>query len=116
MLFFIDLEKETDKRFDISKFFEFTDNYDPLSSGFVSSLKSISMGGLYTITKEDGRPDLISNNIYGDTQYWWILMLYNDYVIVEDFKIGEQIKYPSLTELEDLYFSLKVKQLAVNGA
>ena len=77
-LFFVNLDRDTKKRFGISKFMEFLgDNYDPLTSDFLLKLPNLKIGGEYKIQKDELRPDNISFNIYGDTQYWWVIMLYN---------------------------------------
>lgn len=107
-MFFINTTKLFAKRFDMSKFMEYTDNaHDILNSYVVSQIKKLSEQGKYTITVEERRLDLVSFNIYGDTQYWWILMLYNSIFDTSDVVSGIIIKYPSLRDLEDLFFSLK---------
>lgn len=107
-MYYIDLETEFDKRYDAAKFIEYTnDCFDILTSYFVSKLKSLSQYSIFVVQAEENRPDLISYKIYKDTQYWWMLMIYNDIVNFEEIPTGTQIKYPSVTDVEDLYFSLK---------
>jgi hypothetical protein len=110
--FFINLDKESKKRFELAKFFNYTDNYDPLTSFVYSEFKDIPVSGFFKIQGQDGRPDLISYEIFNDTQYWWLLMLYNDISTVEGFVTGMDIKYPSIGDMEDLYFSLKISEQA----
>lgn len=112
--FFIDLDNSSEKRYEISKFFEYTDNFDPLTSFLYEQLKSLPMEGYILVQGEDGRPDLLSNRIYSDTQYWWILMTYNDLAKVEEIVNGMEIRYPSIESLENLYFSLKTNEQAIN--
>jgi hypothetical protein len=114
-MFFIDLDLESDKRFDISKFFEYTDAFDPINSYFLDKVKSLPIGGNFMISGEDGKPDFISYKIFGDTQYWWILMYYNDYINIEDMKSGDIIYYPTLDSLENFYFTLKIRQTALES-
>lgn len=109
--FFINLDKISKERFDLGRFMEFNiDNYDPLTSNFLFQIKNLPLGGVYTVQGEDGRPDLLSYSVYGDTQYWWILMAYNGFNSVDQIHNGEQIKFPKVAELEDLYFTLKINQ------
>ena len=58
---------------------------------------------MYTITNEQVRPDLLSYDIYSDTQYWWPLLLYNDILDINELQTGKIIHYPSLSNLEYLY-------------
>lgn len=111
-LFFIDLNVESDDRYDLSKLLEYSDNYDPLNSTFLNEIKSIAEGGEYVIANEEGRPDLVSYNIYNTTQYWQIIMLYNGIDDVDFLTIGLKIKYPSIADLENLFFNLKARQSA----
>ena len=108
--FFINLGKETSERYDMSVFMDFTDNFDPLTSSFITDLKSLRTVGTFEVQSESSRPDLISYKIYNDLQYWWILLVYNDIISNEDIAIGTIIKYPSVRDLESLYFSLKSKE------
>lgn len=109
-MFFLNLDLETDERFDISKFFDITNGFDPLTSYTLDQLKKLPVKGNYAISGEDGRPDLVSYRIYGSTQYWWLLMFYNDKINIEDIKTSDILYYPSLDDLENFYFSLKIKQ------
>lgn len=62
----------------MSKFMEFdTDSYCILDSYLATQVKSLSYSGALSVTTQVNRPDLISYDIYGHTQYWWLLMLYN---------------------------------------
>ncbi len=43
----------------------------------------------------EGRPDLLSYEVYGTTDYWWVICLANDIIDpFEQFKAGKQIKVP----------------------
>lgn len=107
-MFFINLDQESTDRYDFSKFMEYTnDSHDILNSYFIAKLKKLPSGGEKVIQAEEFRPDLLSYSIYGDYQYWWILMLYNDILDIEDVSIGLTVRYPTIDSLEDLFFSLK---------
>lgn len=108
-LFYIS-SSNSGQRFDMSNFMEYTDNYDSITSEFFRELKNIQPVGKYEVQNEENRPDALSYKIYGDTQYWWILLFYNDKLTNEDIKNGDMISYPSINDLEILYFSLKSRE------
>lgn len=114
-LFFLNLDNEYDKRYDLGKFMNYDeDGFDPLNSYMLEKISGIKSGGQFTVTSEEGRPDIISNKIYGDTQYWWVILLYNAITSFDDLVNGMELKYPKLQELEDFYFSLKSQQTQLN--
>lgn len=109
--FFINLVAELSERFDMSKFMLFdVDVYEPVTSSVLENIKNLKSGGQYTVTGEDFRPDLISNKIYGTTELWWILLIYNEKLSFNDVQNSDELEYPSVQALEDLYFSLKIDQ------
>jgi len=112
---FINLDIISEERYDMAKFMELIEDggYDPLTSAFFGDLRDLTVFGIYEIQAEEGRPDLLSSNIYTDMQYWWILLIYNDIFDYRSLVPGLQIKYPSLEDVEDLFFSLKSRQTAV---
>ena len=112
-IFYINLEDETEDRYDLSKFMNFTDNYDPLTSDLLSELKNLPFGGRFKIRDEANRPDKASLAIYKTFQYWWILLYYNGMTSPDQFTLGKTIEYPLLSDLENYYFSLSVKQLRI---
>lgn len=114
-LFFINLDIESAERFDMSKFFDFSDNYDPLTSDFALELLDLPKIATYVIQGEEARPELLSYNIFGSTQYWWILLLYNRLTDYRSIKVGDSIDVPDFDALEDLYFSLKAKETALTA-
>jgi len=94
-------------RFDLARFCAFTESiYDDLDSYFMSALLKIPPAGVYVIQKESNRPDALSFTLYRDTQYWWILLVYNGMISHEELTPGRTISYPSLDQLETLYFQL----------
>lgn len=109
--FFINLQEDFSERYAIAKFMEYSDdNFDVLTSNVLNTLKELKTSGEYTVQGWDKRPDMIAYEIYGDVQYWWIITLYNSIQTIDDIKHGMVIKYPSIQDLEDMYFSLKIKQ------
>lgn len=111
-IFYIDLQTDFTERFDISKFMSFeNDVHDPLTSFFFQKLKSLPVRGKYKITVDSGRPEFISQILFGNTQYWWLIMEYNDLLYTSELVNGLEINYFSLNELEDLYFSLVTNEL-----
>ena len=109
-LFFINLDVESPERYDLAKFLEYSDNFDPLTSSFLKSLKDLKYEGTYIVQGEEYRPELLAHRIYGNVQYWWILMAYNAINSHEDLTTGLVLKYPNLEDLENLYFSLKSQE------
>jgi Base plate wedge protein 53 len=110
--YFVNLGFESTERMDMARFMAFTDNYDPLTSSLLTDIKSLPDSGTYTVQGEDGRPDLLSYRVYGDPQYWWVLLMFNRQLEFKGFVTGDTIRYPSLDSLEDLIFSLRSKASA----
>jgi hypothetical protein len=106
-MFFLNLDVSRSERFDMAKFMEFTDNYDPLTSRFFFDLPKAQCRSLIEVGGEEGRPDLLSFKKYGSTQYWWILALFPCKLDYNDFSIGENVKTPEMSSLEEVYFGLK---------
>ena len=108
--FYIDLEKRTSFRYDISKLMEFNEGvYDEFTSYFIEEMRKLPANGrVYTI-KEDNRPDIYSADIYGSTDFWYILLLYNNLVLMSDMKRGTELRFPSQAGLENLYTKLKAE-------
>ena len=111
-LFFINTEYTSPNRFDPAKLLEYSDNYDPLTSSFLNDLKSLPKFGTWIVQAEEKRSDVLSYKIYGDVQFWWVILFYNDLTDNDDLVSGMTIKYPNLTDLEDLYFGLQAKKSA----
>lgn len=105
--FFLDLDIETDIRYNMSKFLD--KNTDLITSYFLKDIKNLKTVGSYVVNEEH-RPDLISYKLYKKTDFWWILLIYNNFTKITDIKSGITIYYPSIENLEDLYFSLKSKE------
>jgi len=113
--FFIDTEGDYETRYQAGKFMEFSDNSDPLTSYFFNELVSLPEAGIWYVQGNEGRPEILSFKIFGDTQYWWVLLLYNGIVFPWYLPSKTILSYPSLNALESLYFSLKASNSRVNG-
>lgn len=111
-MFYIDNETNTTDKFDMAKFMEFGDDgvFDVLSSYMLYAIPQLTTIGYYTLRTEEERPDLLSYSIYGDTQYWWILLWYNHLLKPQDLKTGMVIKYPSLSSIEQLYMNASLME------
>lgn len=112
-MYYINNDLYQNTRYDMSKFLNFdTDNFDILDSYLCTQIKSLPYSGAVTIKTQVNRPDLLSYDIYGDTMYWWLIMIYNDLTSPTELEVGKVIVYPSLSDLETLYFTLSTRQKA----
>ena len=112
-MYYVNEELLSLTRYDMIKFFEFNkDNIDALTSYFALHLKDLPYIGERVVQAEVKRPDLLSYNIYGSTQYWWILMWYNDILSINDLTLGTKIKYPSYSDIEALYVQTSTQKKA----
>lgn len=104
-MFYINNELNTTEKYDLAKFIELDDNglFDSLNSFVLFQIPKLPIGGTHIIRSEENHPDFLSYNIYGDTQYWWILMWYNHLIKPQDLKAGLEINYPSLLSIEQMY-------------
>jgi hypothetical protein len=118
---YIDTTYRTDVRYDIPKFcnntedvFDILDSYVFEKVGFYYeeqiSLKDLKVEGIFTVTTQEYRPDKISYEIYKSTQYWWLIMEFNNIIDIFDIIAGLELNYFNITELEDIYFSLNSRQ------
>lgn len=111
-MFYIDNDLKTSDKYDMAKFIELKSDgvFNSLNSYFLYKLPLLHAVGYYTIRKEENRPDLLSYNIYGETQYWWILMWYNHFLKPQDLKNGVLIKYPSKSAIQQMYMEASLAQ------
>jgi len=108
--YYINLDIETKERFDLAKFMEYTDNFDPLTSFFLHQLKAeVRPGGQYVVTTAN-RPELISYQIFNDVFYWWLILVMNQKRNVEDLNAGEVLVFPHQEDLETIYFDLRAAE------
>lgn len=108
-MFNIDSSRRFENRYDPAKFMRFNEGmFDILDSKFMDELSKLSRYGIFNVTVEEGNPSLISELIYGKGyyHYWWILMVFNNITNPAEIKNGLVLKYPSIEDLENIYFSL----------
>lgn len=102
----LQLNGKTAKRFDMMRYMAFREGYyDAVSSYFLQEARMLPAIGLYKITDVPFRPDMISFDLYGDTQYWWLVMLYNDEIFLEKLTQGRKLSYFALGDLDRLFYS-----------
>ena len=110
-IFHINLTDYFQERFDFGKFMDFEEGaFNPITSDFIYNIKNLPQGGTYKITFAEKRPDQLSSLIYDEMQYWWIIMLYNDIYDLLELTQGTVVKYPTLSSIEDFYFSLRQRE------
>ena len=107
--FYINTSEISSDRFDMARFMEFTDNYDPLTSKFFSDMSKLKPAASFLVQGEEGRPDLVSKKLFGNDQYWWISLMYNSILKVQDIKSGKSLMIPGLENIEDLLFTINSK-------
>lgn len=100
---------DTPVRYESSKFFPFSEvgGFDIIRSYFAQQLGYIPEFGDMKIISEEGRVDLASVDALGDTQFFWILMMYNGITDVDQLGTGTVLKIPDKNKLEELYFRVK---------
>tara|TARA_B100000700_G_scaffold311500_2_gene393635 strand:+ start:101917 stop:102783 length:867 start_codon:yes stop_codon:yes gene_type:complete len=117
-LFYIDINKQTEKRYAPEKLIRYSEKggvYDILDSHFLAELARMPMAGTYVVVEDEGRPDVIAYKLFGSTEYWWILMAYNNLVIPSQLVAGATIKYPNIQRLETMYGKLAAQERHVNN-
>lgn len=109
--FFIDTSIDYDERFTMAKFMEYvSDNFEPLTSHIITEIKKLPIEGTYVYKSINYRLDVLAKLVYDDEQFWWVLMIYNEFDSADKLVYNTNVKYPSLTDIEQLYYSLKLKQ------
>lgn len=83
---------------------------DAFYSKYLRELVKLTASGSLRVTTQASRPDLLSYDIYGDVQLWSVIMFYNKKISPYEIIEGETIQYPSLADLENLYFTLSAQQ------
>ena len=111
-MFYINNYLKPNDKYDLAKFMDFDAewSFDMFSSYLLYQIPQLPLAGTYVIRKEMNRPDMLSYNLYGDTQCWWILMWYNHFLKPQDIKSGVTVRYPSLSSIETLYMNASLQQ------
>ena len=114
--FYVDLEKPRRFRYDLSTLMEFREGvYDEFTSYFIENVKALPSAGTYII-KEEFRPDIYSYDIYKSTDYWQILLLYNNTVLMTDLIRGTTLSFPSQARLESVYVNAKAAEIEAESS
>ena len=109
--FYFQFDVEMSERFVMEKFTEPEgDFFDVLNSYFLNTIKDIKRAGEFLVTDQEKRIDVISYMIYGSTQYWWLLLEYNDIIDQSTIKTGDAISFFDLSDLESKYHFLQKEQ------
>jgi hypothetical protein len=66
----------------------------------------------YRVTEVDGmRPDLISYNVYGTVQYWWIVCAANDIINpLIDIEVGAVLLIPNKLDITRFQRKYRVRR------
>ena len=105
---YLDPDVQYRNRFDLDRFVAFREvMYDDFDSFFLQEFRALPAQGVYTITRIEGRPDVYSRDIYNNTDYWMLLLIYNNIVDIGALKIGVDLSYPYLNSLESVYLRLQ---------
>lgn len=104
-------DNEPLSRYDARKFVEFSFNtYIIETSFFYRELIKLPIQGVTKVRGEQYKPWLISYRIYKTEEMWDILAEYNQLISIFQFTEGLELRYPSLSSIEQLYFSINSKE------
>lgn len=78
---------------------------DIYNSKFLYLLGSLPIVGTYEINRYEGRIDLISKDMYGNTNMMDFILLYNN-ISVDDLKLGKILYKFSIQDLDNLIIRL----------
>ena len=111
MTFYLDTAPHRGNRYDLNRFMAYREGmHDAFDSFFLAELRKLPASGEYTVTTHEQRPDVYSRDIYGKTDYWALLLEYNDVVFLSELKLGATLRYPKLDAIESLYFGLQARR------
>ena len=112
-MFYFNFDIDSSERYDPSKFMKVEEGLlDIIDSYFIQELIKLKPVGAYIVKNQENRPDIVAYKIYGNVNYWWIILLFNN-LIDHKLYIGQVINYPSIESIENLYFKLKALGLEV---
>jgi len=102
-------------KFSMSRFIEFNSElnfYDPTTALLIEKIPLLPISGEYILNKyrANGRIDLISYDIYGTVNLWWVLLMYNKIYSFQDVISNTKLYYPSKNAIENLILSLKTSE------
>ncbi len=106
--FYVDYNIETRFRYDLTKFLEYKEGiYDTYNSYFLSKFCKLPEAGAYLISTVPERPDIYSRDLYATTDYWHLLLEFNNILFLNELQLGKSLRYFNLSDLEDLFFTIK---------
>lgn len=112
--FYINLEKET-SRYSMSKFLEVVDEGEIILNSYIfDKIRALPQFGLYRVEGKDLSPDMVSFEIYGIYDLWWLILEYNGLTSFDEVVHSMELKYPAIQSIEDLYFTLSSLQNIAN--
>ncbi len=109
-MFTIDTKLKFNERYDFGKFLKYGDkeeSFDIFNSQFLYEFSLLQPAGEYTVTIEENAPDLVSWNLWGSEQMFWLLMYYNGISCYQELTPGIKLKFPSYADIEKIYFKLR---------
>ena len=85
------------------------DTYDVLGSVFLRELNSVGQISEHVAFDEEYRFDAISYNHLKTSDFWWVVMEYNDYI---DFniKLNEKYKIPNIMDINRLRQNIVIRK------
>ena len=83
-----------------------------LSSSYFYLFKTTRPIRKYQLDRwEKGRPDMLSQKIYGQDDYWWVLLKYNNIMDpYEELVGGVILEVPDVLDIQDFYSTVKKKK------
>ena len=86
------------------------DTYDVLGSVFLRELsEKVGQISEHVAFDEEYRFDAISYNHLKTSDFWWVIMEYNNYIDF-DIKLNEKYKIPNLKDINRLKHSLIIRK------
>lgn len=89
-------------------------SFDILDGRIIDEFTSIKPMGVFYITNEVLSPDLIAFKLYNDERYWWLLMLYNNLVEVDEIYPGMEFRYPAREAMDSMYSTLGSRKVIIS--
>ena len=70
---------------------------DLLRASYLDLDESLDTYSVITVSsKNEGQPDWFAYEAWGDESLWWVIMLYNQIIFVNEIVQGLQLKIPSI--------------------
>ena len=101
---------------DMAKFVDFDDANSGrpsfITSYFISQIRQIKNYRVGTISNElIDSPDFVSFQAYnGEHMYWWIIMIYNNFIDFNELTFGKEVKIPMLSDINKILSGMQLAQ------